>query len=209
VLGSAAPPPAPIPNQLKPDVEVPACIECSRASSSPAYLDGPADAAAKVAFTAACRWKDAHQQNRVRPAAPISRDRQRPRASSVQRPCRRWFRLYISRARARKSIASARSLISAIAKLAVFAGKTCMLGLALTGSTTREPGSGLSGQMPPRPARCRRGRASGFLRACQFLRPGRHEKSQRSKEASTTTLPSACACRRAPTCPATPCWARA
>src|SRR5712664_220316 len=42
VLGSAAPPPAPIPNQLKPDVEVPACIECSRASSSPAYLDGPA-----------------------------------------------------------------------------------------------------------------------------------------------------------------------
>src|SRR5258708_14587477 len=67
----------------------------------------------------------------------------------------------ISRARARKSIASARSLISAIAKLAVFAGKTCTLGLALTGATTREPGSGLSGQMPPRPVRCRRGRASG------------------------------------------------
>src|SRR6266404_6798370 len=76
----------------------------------------------------------------------------------------------ISRARARKSIASgepypncytdARSLISAIAKLAVFAGKTCTLGVALTGATTREPGSGLSGQMPPRPARCR-GRASG------------------------------------------------
>jgi hypothetical protein len=67
----------------------------------------------------------------------------------------------ISRARARKFIASARSLISAIAKLAVFAGKTCTLGLALTGDTTREPGSGLSGQMPPRAARCRRGRASG------------------------------------------------
>jgi hypothetical protein len=67
----------------------------------------------------------------------------------------------ISRARARKSIASVRSLISAIAKLAVFARKTCTLGLALTGATTPEPGSGLSGQMPPRPACCRRGRASG------------------------------------------------
>jgi predicted Rossmann fold nucleotide-binding protein DprA/Smf involved in DNA uptake len=36
-------------------------MECSRASSSPAYLDGPADASAKLAFAVACRWEDAHQ----------------------------------------------------------------------------------------------------------------------------------------------------
>jgi hypothetical protein len=122
----------------------------------------------QLAFSAACRCEDAHERIRVRPAAPNSRNRQRSRSSSIQYPCHRWFRLWTtSPAHVLASPSSAGSSISCIAKLAVVAENLYACARA-NESTTREPCSGLSGQMPSRLRSCCRRRASGVSSALHF-----------------------------------------